>query len=103
MTKITVLSLGTRGDVQPIIALGKGLGKAGYGVTVAAKTEFEELVTHHGLLYSSLNPEIEEAPQFMDTKIGKHQESAFPTNKRELETFRSHVKNSALDQNLLVG
>jgi UDP:flavonoid glycosyltransferase YjiC (YdhE family) len=33
--KIAIQTLGTRGDVQPYIALGLGLQKAGYTVTPA--------------------------------------------------------------------
>ena len=36
MVHIRLLALGTRGDVQPYIALGLGLKRAGYAVSVAA-------------------------------------------------------------------
>jgi len=32
--KITILALGSRGDVQPMVALGKGLKSVGYDVVI---------------------------------------------------------------------
>jgi sterol 3beta-glucosyltransferase len=49
--RITVAALGTRGDVQPMIALGKGLQSAGHDVTMMAGSNFEDWVTGHGLRF----------------------------------------------------
>jgi sterol 3beta-glucosyltransferase len=46
---ITVIAAGTRGDVQPLVALAKGLHCAGHAVRVAATLEFETLVREQGL------------------------------------------------------
>jgi sterol 3beta-glucosyltransferase len=48
---ITVVALGTRGDVQPMIALSKGLHSAGHQVTVIAGANFEDWITGHGLKF----------------------------------------------------
>ena len=34
--KITIFAAGSRGDIQPCIALGRGLQQAGYQVSLAA-------------------------------------------------------------------
>ena len=47
--KVTIIAPGSRGDVQPYVALGKGLRKAGHTVGVLASQDFEELVREHGL------------------------------------------------------
>ena len=44
---ITLLTSGTRGDVLPYIALGKGLQNAGYNVRVAAPRGFANLIQDH--------------------------------------------------------
>lgn len=44
---ITLLTSGTRGDVLPYIALGKGLIEAGYNVRVAAPRGFADLIQNH--------------------------------------------------------
>lgn len=46
---ITVVALGTRGDVQPILALGKGLLAAGHHVALIAGSNFVEWIRSHGL------------------------------------------------------
>lgn len=47
--KIAMLTIGSRGDVQPYIALGKGLLKEGHQVTIITHSEFREFVTKHGI------------------------------------------------------
>jgi sterol 3beta-glucosyltransferase len=38
---IFILTLGTRGDVQPYVALGRGLIKAGHQVTICTSSSVE--------------------------------------------------------------
>lgn len=47
--RIGVYTVGTRGDVQPYVALGKGLAEAGRDVTVITHGLFEPLVRSAGL------------------------------------------------------
>jgi sterol 3beta-glucosyltransferase len=47
--RVVILTFGTRGDVQPYVALGVGLKAAGHDVTIATVAEFESLVTAYGL------------------------------------------------------
>ncbi len=47
--KISILTLGSRGDVQPYVALGRGLQAAGHDVTVATHACWEAFVAEHGL------------------------------------------------------
>lgn len=47
--KLLLLAWGSRGDVQPFIALGRGLADAGYEVAIAAGEDFEGSVTAAGL------------------------------------------------------
>lgn len=56
--KIFIITLGTRGDVQPYVALGKGLKAAGHDVTVCASSSFEPFITEHGLQYGYMNDEL---------------------------------------------
>jgi len=52
--KVCILTIGTRGDVQPYVALGTGLKSAGHSVTIATLAEFKSLVEQHGLQHASL-------------------------------------------------
>ncbi|MGB7291391.1 MAG: glycosyltransferase [Thermodesulfobacteriota bacterium] len=47
--KITMLAIGSRGDVQPLVALGLGLKSNGHDVRVATHAIFEGLIRSHGL------------------------------------------------------
>jgi sterol 3beta-glucosyltransferase len=46
---IFIFALGTRGDVQPYIALGLGLQKAGHQVTICTVSNFQSFVEEYGL------------------------------------------------------
>jgi sterol 3beta-glucosyltransferase len=51
---VTILAAGTRGDIQPFVALGRGLRDAGHDVTLAANTEFRALVHEYGVPFRAL-------------------------------------------------
>jgi UDP:flavonoid glycosyltransferase YjiC (YdhE family) len=55
--RITVLTLGSRGDVEPLIGLGAALGKAGHQVCVAASAAFAGLIRGAGLEARLVEPE----------------------------------------------
>jgi sterol 3beta-glucosyltransferase len=57
MTRLTILALGSRGDVQPFVALGLGLQAAGHTVRIAA-ADYAGLVGQHGLAFHSLVGQI---------------------------------------------
>ena len=52
--QIAIIAIGSRGDVQPYVALGKGLRGAGHAVRVVTHAPFEELVRGEGLDFASL-------------------------------------------------
>lgn len=47
--RITCLTIGSRGDVQPYIALAKGLQREGHEVRIATHAEFEPWIRSHGI------------------------------------------------------
>ncbi len=49
---LTIVAVGSRGDVQPYLALGLGLQEAGYQVQICADRLFEGLVTSTGLAFT---------------------------------------------------
>ena len=55
---IAILTLGTRGDMQPFVALGLGLQRAGYDILfISAKNE-AAFVSSFGLPYFALSADI---------------------------------------------
>ncbi|MEI6289375.1 MAG: glycosyltransferase, partial [Chloroflexota bacterium] len=53
--RITILAQGSRGDVQPYIALGVGLKNAGHQVSIPASEVFRQLVCDAGLNFIPLH------------------------------------------------
>lgn len=58
--KIAILALGSRGDVQPYVALGLGLKQAGNTVCLVTHENFESLVTSHGLEFWSMRGNVQD-------------------------------------------
>jgi len=58
LMRIAVLALGSRGDVQPFIALGLGLQAAGHSVRIAAAEDYGDLVRAYGLPFAPVGGSI---------------------------------------------
>ena len=58
MAKILITTFGTRGDIQPFIALGKGLKTAGYEVSICTSKGYQSFVEEHGLNYAYMDNEL---------------------------------------------
>ncbi len=65
---IFIMTMGSRGDVQPYVALGKGLKAAGHTVTVCTSASFEPFITGQGLRYGYMNNELLD---LLDTAEGR--------------------------------
>ncbi len=57
--RVLLFGFGSRGDVQPFIALGKGLQRAGYEVTLAVGKNFESWVKSEGLPFEPIRVDVE--------------------------------------------
>lgn len=66
--RILILTVGSRGDVQPYVALGKGLLAAGHDVTLCTSESFQPFVEEHGLAYAYMNDGF---VQFMSTDLSR--------------------------------
>jgi sterol 3beta-glucosyltransferase len=49
--RVTVAAIGTRGDVQPMLALAAGLHRAGHDVRMATEQAYAEFVRSHGMQF----------------------------------------------------
>ncbi|MFQ6550448.1 glycosyltransferase [Aestuariibius sp. 2305UL40-4] len=65
---ILVLTYGTRGDVQPFVALSRGLQQGGHAVTLASAKRFQALVQAHGVAFEPLGDEL---LNIIDTQQGR--------------------------------
>ncbi|MDG4770207.1 glycosyltransferase [Solwaraspora sp. WMMD792] len=66
--RVLIVTVGSRGDVQPYLALGTGLQAAGHDVTLATCARFRSFVTDHGLVYGHLGDDI---LQLLDSAAGR--------------------------------
>jgi UDP:flavonoid glycosyltransferase YjiC (YdhE family) len=51
-SNITIITVGSRGDVQPYVALGRAIARAGHAVTIATHETFRTFVTTRGLQFA---------------------------------------------------
>ena len=66
--RIAIIAPGSRGDVQPYVALGQGLVGAGYGVRLLTHRDFEDLVRSHGLEYRPIEGKVIDIAQSMQIR-----------------------------------
>lgn len=60
MTTITILTIGSRGDIQPFCALALGLMAKGYSVTLAASVNFADFAQKLGILFEPIAGDFRE-------------------------------------------
>ncbi len=65
---IFIVTVGSRGNVQPYVALGKGLKEAGHDVTICTCSSFESFITEHGLNYGYMNDDF---IKLVDSEAGR--------------------------------
>ena len=56
---ITMITIGSTGDVQPYVLLGKELKKRGHRITIATFGKFADLIENSGLSFFSLSGDAE--------------------------------------------
>lgn len=57
--KINILTVGSRGDIQPYLALGVGLKAAEYDVRLTTHAAFETLITRYGLEFFPIGGNVQ--------------------------------------------
>ena len=66
--RIAIIALGSRGDVQPYIALGKGLKEAGHVVRLVTHQSFEGLVNSQGLEFWSVRGNVQDVVESQEMR-----------------------------------
>jgi UDP:flavonoid glycosyltransferase YjiC (YdhE family) len=97
--KIALLTLGTRGDVQPFAVLGRALKGRGHEVTVATAKNFASFVESYGLAFAPVEADFqailnsEEGKKMMSNPLSarKHlNRTIFPMMTDALSTFTGY-------------
>jgi sterol 3beta-glucosyltransferase len=86
--KVTILTIGSRGDVQPFVALGLGLRDAGHEVTLVTGKGFEAFVSERGLRFASLDVELFERLQSPEGKAALSGKNLLGTLKETASMYR---------------
>ncbi len=66
--KIVIIAPGSRGDVQPYLALGKGLKQAGNLVRLVTHQNFEDYVSSHGIEFWPIEGNVQIIAQSRDMR-----------------------------------
>lgn len=83
--KIAILTLGTRGDVQPYAVLGQALQQRGHEVTLSTAKNFESLVTSYGIGFLPVEADFQ---ALLDSEEGKKMMKGNPLAiRRNLHTW----------------
>jgi UDP:flavonoid glycosyltransferase YjiC (YdhE family) len=61
--RIAIIAPGSRGDVEPYIALGKGLKDAGHFVRLVSHYNFADLVNSNGLEFWPVDIDVQDIAQ----------------------------------------
>jgi sterol 3beta-glucosyltransferase len=97
--KITISTVGSRGDVQPYIALGRGLSKAGHTVTLAVDRIFESFVQENGLKYAYLSADPLKALEVDIRALGNNPIKVFRWMANIVEQIGSEFTETFLQAN----
>jgi sterol 3beta-glucosyltransferase len=77
--RIAIVSFGSRGDVQPYVALGRGLKHAGHTVRVVTQRDCESLVREYGLDYGAVAGDVR---AMMQSEVGQQAINTSPNPMR---------------------
>ncbi len=65
--RISIVTSGSRGDIQPYIALGKGLKASGHEVKIVTNENFEDFVKSHGLDFYPITVDLRD---ILESEVG---------------------------------
>ncbi|XP_073389856.1 sterol 3-beta-glucosyltransferase UGT80A2 isoform X2 [Physcomitrium patens] len=86
--KIVMLIVGTRGDVQPFVAIGKQLQEYGHRVRLATHTNFRDFVKKEGLEFYPLGGDPKVLAEYMVKNKG-----FLPSGPSEVSVQRKQIKS----------
>ncbi|QQR40879.1 glycosyltransferase [Devosia rhizoryzae] len=97
--RIAIATIGTAGDVRPYLALAIELKQRGYDVVLGTNSDFEGLVTAHGIEFHSMGTKIQEWLQEsrFDNAISKMKFHHFPQLLRSGQELVMRAAENAWD------
>jgi UDP:flavonoid glycosyltransferase YjiC (YdhE family) len=109
--RIAMIAIGSRGDVQPLLALGCELQNRGHEITIAAGANFREFVEQAGLAYHPMQTDIQ---AMMNSDLGREWIGSSNNPLKEAQNMRhvvdmmgtelaQDVLNASQDADCIVG
>ena len=86
--RIAIHTLGTRGDVQPYVALALGLRAAGHEVLIAAPSQYEAFVGARGIGFAYLPGEFLELMETPEAKAAMAGSAGFASGFKMMKQFK---------------
>jgi UDP:flavonoid glycosyltransferase YjiC (YdhE family) len=86
--RVAIHTLGTRGDVQPYVALALGLRAAGHKVMIAAPTQYEAFIGTRGITFAHLPGEFLELMDSPAAKAAMAGSAGFAAGFRMMKQFK---------------
>lgn len=88
---LTILTMGSRGDVEPYVSLGRGIAASGYRVRIATLAPFQGLVRSQGLEF---RPVPDPLAEFKSSPGWVEWQSSGPTWWRKLSGLRRVLRDA---------
>lgn len=95
--KILLTSIGTRGDMEPFLAIGEQLGRSGHEIICAFPEQFKPLAESSGFSFFTLGPEF---MQMLESETGK---LALGSSKSSLRKFWAYIQLAFLQRSINQG
>jgi sterol 3beta-glucosyltransferase len=87
--QILAIALGSQGDVQPYVALAKGLQADGHSVRLMTHTNYERLVTSHGIEFYPVKGNVQEIVESPEMRALLEKGNFLAINKHTSKLARS--------------
>ncbi|MCA9170909.1 MAG: glycosyltransferase family 1 protein [Planctomycetales bacterium] len=91
--KITIFTFGSRGDVEPYLALAKGLNSRGHTSKLVAPDRYSDWIAAHGVNWHPLKFDV--GAYFNDRVASRARERPVGTIKRSLESMRALAQGTS--------
>jgi len=88
---ILLVAIGSRGDIQPYVALGVAMASSGHAVTVCTSATFADLVRTHGLAYAPMGNGFIALMQSLEGRAGLERMSSISGALRTAAKLMSQV------------
>ena len=96
--RVAIHTLGTRGDVQPYVALAIEMKAHGHDVLIAAPSQYDRFVSRHGINFAHLPAEFLDLMQTSEAKAAMAGNSGFAAGFKMLKQFKPVARKQLTEE-----